>query len=48
MIMKEAVLAFEKIIQYQISRVGPLDGVKDEDKKHMFKMIAVIAKSFGT
>ena len=46
-IMKEAVLAFEKILQHQIERDGT-EGVKDEDKKYMFKMIAVIAKSFGT
>ena len=47
-IMKEAVLAFEKILQHQIEQEGPAEGVKDEDKKHMFKMLAVVAKSFGT
>ena len=46
--MKEAVLSFEKIIQYQISRVGAIDGVKEDDKKHLYKMLAVITKTFGT
>ena len=46
--MKEAVLAFEKIMQYQMERAGPIDGVKDEDKKHLFRMLAVIAKTFGS
>ena len=48
MIMKESMLAFEKIIQHQIEHEGAVEGVYDEDKKHMFKMLGVIAKAFGT
>ena len=36
MIMKEAILAYEKIVQHQISRVGLTDGVTDNDKKHLY------------
>ena len=35
-IMKEAILAYEKIVQHQISRVGLLDGVTENDKKHLY------------
>lgn len=47
-IMKEAVLAYEKIVEHQISRVGLQDGVTDNDKKHLYQMINVIGKNFGT
>ena len=34
--MKEAILAYEKIVKHQIDRVGMADGVTDNDKKHLY------------
>jgi hypothetical protein len=48
MIMKEAVLAFEKIIQEGIKQQGPEKGVTQEEKKHLYQMLNVIAKNFGS
>jgi hypothetical protein len=48
-ILKEAVLAYEKIIQYQIKKTGSVvDGVNDNDKTYLFNMISVISNTFGT
>lgn len=46
--MKEAILAYEKIVQHQIDRVGLQDGVTESDKKHLSQMLHVIGKNFGT
>lgn len=35
-IMKEAILAYEKIVQHQVNRVGLADGVTENDKKHLY------------
>ena len=47
-ILREAVQAYEKIVQHQVSQVGIVDGVTDNDKKHLFQMMSVLAKNFGT
>ena len=47
-IMKEAILAYEKIVQHQINRVGLADGVTENDKRHLYQMLNVIGKNFGT
>lgn len=47
-IMKEAILAYEKIVKHQIDRVGMSDGVTDNDKKHLYQMLNVIGKNFGS
>ena len=42
-------LAFEKIIEYQIKEVGESgNGVTDNDKRHLYLMLNVIGKNFGT
>jgi len=46
--LKESILAYEKIVQHQIEQVGQADGVTENDKRHMYQMLNVIAKNFGT
>ena len=46
--MKEAILAYEKIVQHQINRVGLADGVTENDKRHLYQMLNVIGKNFGS
>ena len=41
-ILKEAALAFEKLIENQE------DGASESDKKHLFSMLLVLVKNFGT
>lgn len=42
-------LAFEKIIEYQVKEVGDKgSGVTDNDKRHLYLMLNVIGKNFGT
>jgi len=55
-IMKEAIIAFEKIILAQIGKENKresanttyMNAVSDEDKKYLFKMINVLNSKFGT
>ena len=48
-ILKEAVLAYEKIIIYQIAKTGSVaDGVTENDKTYLFNMISVISNTFGS
>lgn len=48
-VMKEAVLAYEKIIMYQIEKTSSVvDGVNENDKTYLFNMISVISNTFGT
>ena len=35
-IMKEAILAYEKIVQHQVNQVGLADGITVNDKKHLY------------
>lgn len=47
--MKEAVLAYEKIINFQVEKTGSVtDGVNENDKTFLFNMISVISNTFGT
>lgn len=48
-ILKEAILAYETIVLYQILKTGSVaDGVNENDKTYLFNMISVISHHFGT
>lgn len=46
--LREAVLAFEKIIKRQVEQTGSEDGISESDKKHLHQIILVLARNFGT
>lgn len=47
-IMKEAILAYAKIIRYQIEKTSVAEGVTENDKTYLFNMISVVSNTFGT
>ncbi len=47
-IMKEAILAYEKISQHQVDQIGVAEGITANDKQHVYQMLNVIGKNFGT
>ena len=49
-IMKEAILCFEKIVinQMEKSKKDVYHVVSDEDKNYIFRMISVLNNKFGT
>ena len=47
-LLKESILAFEKILQGYISSVGPTTGITDSDKRHLLQLLNVVGNNFGT
>lgn len=48
-ILKESLLAYEKIILHQDSKNNKKDiPISDHDKKHLFQLVNVVIKHFGT
>jgi hypothetical protein len=48
-IMKEAMLGFNKMIRYQVGKAKDITtSLTEDDKKYMFAMVSVVGKNFGT
>ena len=46
-IMREAIMAFEKIIKHHVN-VKKQAEISEEDKKYLFSMMSIVGRNFGT
>ena len=47
-LLKEALLAYEKIILHQQNSLKQANMIGDQDKKYLFNLLQVVIKTFGT